>query len=94
MILVWLIRGFRFIIKGLLDGLSIVIPDGLEDDVVAFALTAGDGFAALLDGFVADSVLVVLLGVIGLTVTILFFVFIEKMIRRGMSLFTGNDYRG
>ena len=94
MILVWMIKAFRSLIKSLLDGLSFVIPDGLEDDIVAFALVGSDGFAALLDLFIADSVLRLLLGAVSLSITIAFFVIVEKVWRRAASLISGSDYKG
>lgn len=94
MILVWLIRAFRGIADVFLNGLSLTIPDGLEDDIVAFVLTGADGFAALLDLYIVDSVLVVMLGVISFATVLGALRFVEKLIRRFMSLITGNDYTG
>ena len=94
MIMVWLVKAFRSVIDIFLSGLSLTIPDGLEDDIVAFVLIGSDGFAALLDLYITDSVLVVMVGVISFAVVLGFLRFTEKAIRRIASLITGNDYRG
>ena len=94
MITIWLLRAFRAMVGVFLEGLSIIIPDGIEDDIVSSVLIALDGFGALLDVFVYDSVLRVLVGLLTFAITILAIHFTERVIRRFTTLITGNDYGG
>lgn len=92
MILVWFMRAFKFVIESLAAPVSLVIPDGLEDDIVAFVLIGADAVAALNDLFISDAVLTLYLGLISFSVAIGGFILVEKIIRRFASLITGNDY--
>lgn len=92
MISAWLLRAARNLIYIALDGLSLAIPDGLEDTIFANLRIAAKAVALMADQFVTDTVLAFLLAVVSMAIVIGLFIFGERVLRRIASLLTGNDY--